>query len=133
MIRNRTHRVLLVEDDAAVRSMVAGHLSKQRYEVKSVESAEAVLDVTALGLRTRIGAVGGVIVVFGLLGHQILDYLHVSIPALMIAGGLLLLALITGLIARQRIKQINLVPERTVESVKGDLEWARSQMQSNAR
>ncbi|CAL9517190.1 MULTISPECIES: MarC family protein [Streptomyces] len=33
----------------------------------------------------------GVIAVFGLLGQQILDYLHVSIPALMVAGGLLLL------------------------------------------
>src|SRR5439155_27098283 len=28
---------------------------------------------------------GGVITVFGLLGHQILNYLHVSVPALMIA------------------------------------------------
>ncbi|MCZ7416687.1 MULTISPECIES: MarC family protein [unclassified Streptomyces] len=32
-----------------------------------------------------------VITVFGLCGRQILDYLHVSTPALMIAGGLLLL------------------------------------------
>ena len=33
----------------------------------------------------------GVIAVFGICGQQILDYLHVSVPALMIAGGLLLL------------------------------------------
>lgn len=33
----------------------------------------------------------GVIAVFGVLGQQILDYLHVSVPALMVAGGLLLL------------------------------------------
>ncbi|MCF6525526.1 MarC family protein [Streptomyces sp. JJ36] len=33
----------------------------------------------------------GVITVFGLCGRQILDYLHVSVPALMVAGGLLLL------------------------------------------
>ncbi|GAA2465989.1 MarC family protein [Streptomyces macrosporus] len=33
----------------------------------------------------------GVIALFGVLGRQILDYLHVSIPALMVAGGLLLL------------------------------------------
>ncbi|MEE1927708.1 MarC family protein [Streptomyces sp. TRM 70351] len=32
-----------------------------------------------------------VITVFGIFGKQILDYLHVSMPALMIAGGLLLL------------------------------------------
>ncbi|WP_019545164.1 MarC family protein [Streptomyces sulphureus] len=33
----------------------------------------------------------GVIVLFGICGRQILGYLHVSIPALMVAGGLLLL------------------------------------------
>lgn len=33
----------------------------------------------------------GVITVFGICGRQILDYLHVSVPALMVAGGLLLL------------------------------------------
>ncbi|NGN67497.1 MarC family protein [Streptomyces sp. A7024] len=33
----------------------------------------------------------GVIAVFAIGGQQILDYLHVSVPALMVAGGLLLL------------------------------------------
>ncbi|MBO8198953.1 MarC family protein [Streptomyces smyrnaeus] len=33
----------------------------------------------------------GVIALFGICGKQILDYVHVSIPALMVAGGLLLL------------------------------------------
>ncbi|MFI5753714.1 MarC family protein [Streptomyces sp. NPDC051569] len=40
----------------------------------------------------------GVITVFGILGQQILDYLHVSIPALMIAGGLLLLLIALDLL-----------------------------------
>ncbi|WP_236240085.1 MarC family protein [Streptomyces sp. CC228A] len=39
-----------------------------------------------------------VITVFGLLGQQILDYLHVSVPALMIAGGLLLLLIALDLL-----------------------------------
>jgi multiple antibiotic resistance protein len=34
---------------------------------------------------------GGVIALFGLMGQHILDYLHISVPALMIAGGVLLL------------------------------------------
>lgn len=41
---------------------------------------------------------GGVIAVFGLLGDQILGYLHVSVPALMIAGGLLLLLIALDLL-----------------------------------
>jgi multiple antibiotic resistance protein len=37
------------------------------------------------------GAAGGVVVVFALFGRLILDYLHVSVESLTIAGGLLLL------------------------------------------
>lgn len=40
----------------------------------------------------------GVITVFGIAGQQILDYLHVSVPALMIAGGLLLLLIALDLL-----------------------------------
>ncbi|TVL94003.1 MarC family protein [Streptomyces sp. SAJ15] len=40
----------------------------------------------------------GVIAVFGVAGQQILDYLHVSVPALMIAGGLLLLLIALDLL-----------------------------------
>ncbi|WP_433545820.1 MarC family protein [Streptomyces sp. CA-294286] len=40
----------------------------------------------------------GVIAVFGVVGQQVLDYLHVSIPALMIAGGLLLLLIALDLL-----------------------------------
>ncbi|MFE7131446.1 MarC family protein [Streptomyces sp. NPDC057638] len=40
----------------------------------------------------------GVITLFGLVGQQILDYLHVSVPALMIAGGLLLLLIALDLL-----------------------------------
>jgi multiple antibiotic resistance protein len=40
----------------------------------------------------------GVIAVFGVCGQQILDYLHVSVPALMVAGGLLLLLIALDLL-----------------------------------
>jgi multiple antibiotic resistance protein len=40
----------------------------------------------------------GVIAVFGLCGQQILDYLHVSVPALRVAGGLLLLLIALDLL-----------------------------------
>ncbi|WP_377269531.1 MarC family protein [Peterkaempfera sp. SMS 1(5)a] len=59
----------------------------------------------------------GVITAFGLFGHQILDYLHVSIPALQVSGGLLLLLialdLLTGRIEEPtQTKEVNvaLVP-----------------------
>ena len=40
---------------------------------------------------TAAGAAGGVVIVFALFGRLILDYLHVSVESLTIAGGLLLL------------------------------------------
>lgn len=40
----------------------------------------------------------GVIAVFGVCGQQILDYLHVSVPALRVAGGLLLLLIALDLL-----------------------------------
>ncbi|MFI0983015.1 MarC family protein [Streptomyces sp. NPDC021093] len=40
----------------------------------------------------------GVIAVFGVIGQQILDYLHITTPALMIAGGLLLLLIALDLL-----------------------------------
>ncbi|MFE6778776.1 MarC family protein [Streptomyces sp. NPDC057702] len=39
-----------------------------------------------------------VITLFGICGQQILDYLHVSVPALMVAGGLLLLLIALDLL-----------------------------------
>jgi multiple antibiotic resistance protein len=41
----------------------------------------------------------GVIVAFAFFGHQILGYLHISLPALQTAGGLLLLLIAVQLIA----------------------------------
>ncbi|MER5300918.1 MarC family protein [Streptomyces lasiicapitis] len=59
----------------------------------------------------------GVITVFGIVGQQILDYLHVSTQALMIAGGLLLLLVALDLLTGkndepQQTKDVNvaLVP-----------------------
>ena len=93
---------------------------------KAVQSAVSAAAAGLFAMLMLIFAFVGVMLVIG-------EVLDLWIAAFITAGGLLLLALIAGLIARQRIKQISLVPERTVESVKEDLEWARSQMQSNAR
>lgn len=62
-------------------------------------SAPIFITLTAgrsVGFRRRAalqaaGAAGGLVVVFALFGRLILDYLHVSVESLTIAGGLLLL------------------------------------------
>ena len=54
-------------------------------------------------------AAGGLVVVFALFGRLILDYLHVSVESLTIAGGLLLL-----LVALQMLRGEELAPPETV-------------------
>src|SRR3982074_3948230 len=51
------------------------------------------------------GAAGGVVVVFALFGRLILDYLHVSVESLTIAGGLLLLLVALQMLRGQDIEQ----------------------------
>src|SRR5256886_6661731 len=53
-------------------------------------------------------AAGGVVVVFALFGRLILDYLHVSVESLTIAGGLLLL-----LVALQMLRGEEIAPADT--------------------
>ncbi|MER5478297.1 MarC family protein [Streptomyces sp. NPDC002734] len=75
---------------------------------------------TAVQKRMALQAVlvaGGVIALFGLTGQHILDYLHISVPALMIAGGVLLLLVALDLLTGktdepQQTKDVNvaLVP-----------------------
>jgi multiple antibiotic resistance protein len=64
------------------------------------------------------GAAGGLIVVFALFGRLILDYLHVSVESLTIAGGLLLLLVALQMLRGEDLEQpdtanIALVPLAT--------------------
>src|SRR5258708_3195879 len=64
------------------------------------------------------GAAGGVVVVFALFGRLILDYLHVSVESLTIAGGLLLLLVALQMLRGDEMEQpetanIALVPLAT--------------------
>ena len=54
---------------------------------------------------TAAGAAGAVIIVFALFGRLILDYLHVSVESLTIAGGLLLLLVALQMLRGEDIEQ----------------------------
>jgi uncharacterized membrane protein YqjE len=53
--------------------------------------------------------------------------------ALATVGLLAILALGAGLIAYRQFRQVRLIPQRTMESVKEDVKWARSQWNSNGK
>lgn len=54
------------------------------------------------------------------------------LSALIVTAGLFLIAGLAGLMAYARIKQISLVPKRTVDSLKEDVAWAKAQLKSSA-
>jgi uncharacterized membrane protein YqjE len=53
------------------------------------------------------------------------------LSALIVAAGLLLIAGIAGLMVRARIKQVSVIPKRTVKSLREDVAWAKSQLKSS--
>ena len=50
--------------------------------------------------------------------------------ALITTGVALLLAAVTGFLAYRQAKQLTVVPQRSIDSMKRDVEWAREQMTS---
>ena len=65
------------------------------------------------------GAAGGLVVVFALFGRLVLDYLHVSVESLTVAGGLLLLLVALQMLRGEEFAQaetaLGAVPAKTVE------------------
>jgi uncharacterized membrane protein YqjE len=53
--------------------------------------------------------------------------------ALITTGIILLLTAIAGAMAYARMKQISFTPRRTMQSVKEDVKWAKTQMQSTVK
>ncbi len=81
------------------------------------------------------GAFGMVMLIF--LFASFMLTLNLALPlwisAYITAGILAILVGVAGLIAFLRLKQVNLAPTQTIESVKVDVEWARHRMQSGGR
>ena len=83
------------------------------------------------------GAVAAAFAFFGFLFLLVCAMLGLAevvdlwLAALIVAAGALLVAGIAALLARARLKQIHVVPERTVRSSKETVIWARDQMRSN--
>ncbi|MEX2598865.1 MAG: phage holin family protein [Dehalococcoidia bacterium] len=113
-----------------------GTLLQQEVQLAKAEIREqAGKGVQSLVSIATAGIFAALMLVFLFVGVMLVigEALELWVSAFITAGILLVLAAIGALIARQRIKQMNPVPERTIESVKEDLEWARSQIRSGTR
>ena len=86
--RSGTERILLVEDDEAVRSMTQSLLQRQGYTVLSAGSGEEALSVAALQ-RDRIDLVLTDVAMPGMSGPQLIERLrtmNANLPVLFMSG-----------------------------------------------
>jgi membrane protein len=109
-----------------VGTLVKKEVQLARQEV--VEAATARLKaVAALGVAGVIGLfVLGFGAAAGAVGLALVIPLWVAL--LIVAGAFLLVALVTLIFARARMRQPPLQPERAKQSIKEDVEWAKAQL-----
>ena len=95
-----------------------------------------------LQLAVRVAVWGGVAAVAALLtlGWLALTAtyaLDVTLPlwlsAALVTVALALVAAICAMAVRSKLRQVNIMPERTVRSVKEDVVWAKQQLKSNTK
>jgi uncharacterized membrane protein YqjE len=119
-------------------------LSEQTSELIRQELALARAEMTAKGKRLGLGAglFGGagifVLLALGTLSACLVAAIAVALPvwaaALIVTAMWLVVAAVMALIGRQEIQRATPpVPEQTVETLKEDVEWAKTQMRSAGR
>jgi nitrate/nitrite transporter NarK len=101
---------------------------------QEVALAKAELQQEAKTAGTAVGAFGGA----GFAGYFVLVFLSLALmwalgsqmalgwSALIVAGIWAVLAAVLALVGRSKIKAFNPKPERTIETVKEDVQWAKT-------
>ncbi len=132
--RGRDEARALGEEFAAIAEDMR-QLARMEVELAKAEVREQIQ------LATRAAIYGGIAAVLALmtLGFLLLalrDLLDLWMPAwaasLITAGVALVIAAIVGWLAYNRVKQITVVPKKTMSSVKEDVQWAKDQLRSSA-
>ena len=96
------------------------------------QQANIAVRSMVMGLSASLFALLTLVFLFVAVMLVIAEGLALWIAAFITTGVLAVLALGAGLYAYQKIKQLRIVPEQTVESMKEDLQWARNRMTSNS-
>lgn len=110
-------------------------LARSEVELAKAEVREQIQLVTRAAIYGAVAAVVALIAL-GLLFITLRDVLDLWMPtwaaSLITTGVALLVAAIGGWLAYIRIKQVTVVPKKTMSSVKEDVQWARDQLRSSA-
>lgn len=115
----------IIED---LQGIVRGEVQLAKTELKE-EATRMGAGAAMLGAAAAVGLVGFIFLMLALtyLLHQ---WMRMWYAAGIVALGLLLIAGILAMIGKNRVQEANLVPEKTIDSVKEDQQWAKRQMNS---
>lgn len=135
-LRRGQQEMLGIGRDLADISKDVRVLAQQELQLAKAEMAQQVkISSRALALGVIAGVFGFFTLAF--LSLAVMFALDLVLPlwaaALAITGILAILTISAGSIAYQQFRQIRLIPQRTLKSVKEDVEWARSQWNSNGQ
>jgi hypothetical protein len=111
-------------------------LIQQEVRLAKTELSEQVKPLSRGAIWGAVATVLGVVAVgfaFGTLMWGLAEFMDLWLASLITTGVIVVLAAIAGFAAMKRFKQVRLAPERTMRSVKEDIEWARSQLTSNGK
>jgi uncharacterized membrane protein YqjE len=114
-----------------MQQIVRGEVQLAKTEIKE----DAGTLGKALGMIAAAALVGLVGFIFLMLGVTYLlnKSLEMWLAAGIVGVVLLIIAVITGMVGKNRIQEANLKPQQTIESVKEDKEWASRQINSVKR
>lgn len=108
-------------------------LLKSEIDLAKAEMGEQLRAAIKVAVFGAVGAVMALLclVFLGLTAMFALnEILAMWLSALIVTGGMLILAGIAGLAARTYMKQITVVPKKTMQSVREDVSWAKVQAKS---
>lgn len=114
-----------------------GEILKREMELAKAEMSEEASKAVRATVWTGVASLMAYFTVLFLLVAgmwglaEIFDEMWIN--ALIVAGGVFILAAITGMMAFARWKQFHVVPQKAIESSKETVNWASEQLKSNGR
>ena len=109
-----------------IQEIIRSEFQLARAEIKAVlEKIPGPASMIGLGLGISLYAIGFILLA---IVYKLSTVMATWAAALLVGGVLALLAITTLVAATNKIKHINTVPEKTVETLKENMTWAKKQM-----
>lgn len=109
-----------------IQEIIRSEFQLARAEIKTViEKIRGPASMIGIGLGISLYAIGFILLA---IVYKLSTLMEAWIAALLVGGVLALIAMITLVAATNKLKHINAVPEKTVETLKENMTWAKRQM-----